>query len=187
MNYTEKTYQVSEQYPLDLKGWFKNIDDIRNPGADKYAKFFYYYSGMIAHDMETHHNYIWRESRLNEPVPGVLTTDFYYAHKRVTPFFDYTGKYFNFYPNIDFDLSLYLIVGEILTVTPGNNVVGPLLHLGNGTPKFKNLEVFLNGLLQRIGVNEDYTTTPSGLIIFNFGLSNDLGYLDKVTVNYLIN
>lgn len=124
MKYTEQTYIVGSQNPLDRKGWFKNLEDMKSPGTDKYQRFFYYYSGMMAHDMETGGIYIWRARETGETISGVLDNDFLYKHNREDSLYKYEGKSFNFFPLSD--TSAYeLIANKVTDFSIINNVKYP--------------------------------------------------------------
>jgi len=102
--FTEDFYFVGSQKPLDIKGWFKDLEDMKNPGNEKYSRFYYYYSGMPAHDMSTGEIYIWRERLDGETTEGVLEQDFIYSDGyREDEYFNYTSKAFNFFPLIRID------------------------------------------------------------------------------------
>ena len=123
--YIEQTLQVGEQFPVDIKGWFVNLEDMRDPGKTKNSRFFYYYSGMLAHDMSTGTTYVWRETQTGDK-DGVLDTDFHYEYRRITPLYDYTGKYFNFYPLQDTDTGIFeLKSNKVFNFSIINDVVYP--------------------------------------------------------------
>ena len=185
MTIYENTFFVPNQLPYDIKGFFKDLDDMRDPGSLKYSRFYYYYSGMIAIDVSTGELYIWRERRPSDG-QGVLPNDFVYLIDRENIFYDYTNKHFNFFPLVGNFVTLdQIITGEILPVTDGSGNLPPVAYGSNG---ISHLAVYLNGARQREGVNNDYTVDyNTGTITFNFPLVNNGTIEDVVLVDYIIN
>lgn len=181
--YTEDSYYVANQHPLDIKGIFRNIDDMKDPGNGKYEKFYYYYSGMLAIDVSTGSVYIWRERR-NSSETGVLDNDFQYSSSiRKDDLYDYTGKKFNFFPinNPNLLNKNDIITGENISIIPGTNQVTVSQLGSNG---ISDLKVYLNGLRLLEGTGNDYTVDyNTGKITFATNFVDG----DILIVDYILN
>lgn len=85
---------VPAQFPLNPKGYFKTLAEMRDLGVHNY-KAYGYYKGMPVQCAENDTTYIWRESLENEQ--GVLDEPFVYPNGVVANGIDYSGLAFNFF------------------------------------------------------------------------------------------
>lgn len=83
------------QIPLDIKGYFKDLADLRDLGtSDNLA--YAYYEGMVAYCIETNLRYVWREVQTGE-TGGIRPTNFTYPNGHVVFDNDYSNRNFNFF------------------------------------------------------------------------------------------
>jgi len=92
---TRNPKYVTTQYPLDIKLWAKNSQELIDLGTDD-EKAFKYYKGMFAYNMENDKVYRWLLWDPLASVPGLLIDGFTYPNCYENDMYPYAGKTFNF-------------------------------------------------------------------------------------------
>lgn len=87
--------RVTTQAPLDPKGYFKTLADMKDLGVSN-RNAFTYYDSMKAICAENREEYIWRD-RDNDDEIGLLDYDFVYPDGSIVDGTEYSFRVFNFF------------------------------------------------------------------------------------------
>lgn len=145
-----KGYRVQTQIPLDVITYSPNEATLKYLGVGDNLAFLYT-QGLIVYCIEEETRYEWREVRVSEPVPGLLTVDFTYPDNLVTFGIDYSLRTFNFFPASTQGAqgipgtpgtpgaAASITLGTVTTGTPGSSVI--ITNVGTSSAAIFNFTI----------------------------------------------